>query len=131
MAILLCFSFVVPAHATQEYDDDVYLLAKVIAAEARGEPYDGKLAVGTVVMNRIEHGVFGDTLEKVIYARNQFAKSTKRMEPNNDCLKAAQEIMNGYRSFPVSVLYFQREKVEKWRESNWYCTIGEHNFYSI
>ena len=46
----------------QYSSNDVYLLAKVIAAEARGEPYTGQVAVGAVVLNRVSHASFPDSI---------------------------------------------------------------------
>ena len=45
---------------------DVYLLAKVISAEARGEPYNGQVAVGAVILNRVEHPSFPNTIAGVV-----------------------------------------------------------------
>ena len=51
---------------------DVALLAKVISAEARGEPYDGQVAVGAVILNRIAHPSFPNTLAGVVYEPGAF-----------------------------------------------------------
>ncbi|MBP3599954.1 MAG: peptidoglycan-binding protein, partial [Clostridia bacterium] len=52
---------------------DYELLARIISAEARGEPYLGQVAVGAVVLNRIEHPSFPDTLSGVVYQRGAFS----------------------------------------------------------
>ena len=54
-------------------DSDVALLARTISAEARGEPYTGQVAVGAVILNRIEHPSFPDTLAGVIYQPGAFS----------------------------------------------------------
>ena len=54
-------------------DGDVYLLARLISAEARGEPYVGQVAVGAVVMNRIDHPSFPNSLSGVIYQSGAFS----------------------------------------------------------
>ena len=51
---------------------NIYLLARIISAEARGEPYSGQVAVGAVVLNRVEHPSFPDTLSGVIYQNGAF-----------------------------------------------------------
>ena len=89
-------------------DGDRKLLANLIYCEARGESYDGKVAVGAVVINRVLSERFPNTVVGVIYAPNQFApvKSTvnslalalaeDRASRYPDCYRAADEAMSGY-----------------------------------
>lgn len=89
-------------------EGDRKLLANLIYCEARGESYDGKVAVGSVVINRVLSERFPNTVVGVIYAPNQFApvKSTKnplalalaedRASRYPDCYRAADEAMGGY-----------------------------------
>lgn len=89
-------------------DGDRKLLANLIYCEARGEGYDGKVAVGSVVINRVLSERFPNTVVGVIYAPNQFApvKSTvnslalalaeDRASRYPDCYRAADEAMSGY-----------------------------------
>jgi len=89
-------------------EGDRKLLANLIYCEARGESYEGKVAVGAVVINRVLSERFPNTVVGVIYAPNQFApvKSTKnplslalaedRATRYPDCYKAADEAMSGY-----------------------------------
>ena len=86
-------------------DDDLYLMAAIIHAEAEGEPYEGKIAVGSVVMNRIFSSKFPNTLSGVIYQKNQFEPaSSGRLQmilsrgPNPDCFEAAKEVLEGKRN---------------------------------
>ena len=60
-------------------DSDYQLLARIISAEARGEPYIGQVAVGAVVLNRVEHPSFPDTIAGVVYQPGAFTAIT-------DCL---------------------------------------------
>lgn len=108
-------------------ESEVRLLARVITAEAGGETYDGMLAVGTVVMNRVDSPDYPDTVKGVLTQKNQFADPSSK--PSNEALKAAREILSGKRIFPEGVLMFQRKKTDSWRGYEWYCTIGDHNFY--
>lgn len=122
----------VSASACTEFEyteDEVDILAGLISAEARGESYEGKLAVGTVVMNRVDSGIWGSSIQSVVYAKNQFAKPLDRYD--DECLNAAIEVLNGHRSFPENVLYFQVKRVDKWRNAIWHCKIGAHNFYGM
>ena len=79
--------------------DDVTLLAAIIQIEAGNEMYEGQVAVGAVVMNRVLSGSYSNTIEGVIFQRGQFA--TSRMSsvvskgPKASCIQAAQEAMAG------------------------------------
>lgn len=109
-------------------DDDIALLAAVISAEARGESYEGQLAVGCVVLNRLEHDHWGDTLEEVLYQKNQFADP--HWNYGEESWRAAIDCLEGDRIFPSHVLYFKQQKAKKWRNAVWYAEIGVHSFYS-
>ena len=85
--------------------DDLYLLAAIIHAEAEGEPYEGKIAVGSVVMNRVFSSKFPNTISGVVYQKNQFEPaSSGRLQlildrgPNPDCFEAAREVLAGTRN---------------------------------
>lgn len=89
-------------------EGDRKLLANLIYCEARGESYEGKLAVGSVVINRVLSSVFPNTVVGVIYAPNQFAPVTStrnslalalvedKAAGNPECYQAADEAMKGY-----------------------------------
>lgn len=121
-------------------DEDVDLLARLISSEAGGDTKSGKLAVGSVVMNRLEDGRYGDTLKDVIYADGQFSvvsNGTIENEPNEESIDVAKQILkNGARGVPSDVFYFwMPEAVEssnwtkKMHETSLYGRIGEHYFY--
>lgn len=84
-------------------ESDLHLLANLIYCEAGGEPYEGKLAVGAVVINRMLSSVYPDTVVGVIYQKKQFSPvGSGRLElalTNNkatsDCYRAAEEAMAG------------------------------------
>ena len=82
--------------------NDVTLLAALIQCEAGSEPYEGKLAVGAVVMNRVRSGGYPNSVRDVIYARGQFppAGSGKvaaiaAKGPSSSCMQAAQQAISG------------------------------------
>lgn len=78
---------------------DVYLLAKCIHAEARGEPYTGQVAVGAVVLNRVRSSKFPNTIAGVIYQPYAFTAVNDgqiNLEPNDSAYKAARDAMNGW-----------------------------------
>lgn len=82
---------------------DVELLAALIQCEAGNQPYEGKQAVGAVVMNRVRSGAYPDTIYGVIYASGQFTPAgsgavDRRLANgvNAECLQAAQDAISGY-----------------------------------
>lgn len=123
--------------STSSGSDDVALLARVINAEARGEPYQGQVAVGAVIMNRVESAEFPNTIAGVIYQKGQFSsvkdgQINKPFENEAAVKKAAQEAYNG--SDPTNgALFFYNAKTTK---SKWLYTrptlkvIGKHTFAS-
>ena len=86
--------------------DDLTKLAAIIYCEAGGEPYEGQLAVGTVVMNRVASPKYGNTIEEVLMQPYQFTPVGSgryaialAKEPDPSCLKAATEVLiNGVRT---------------------------------
>ena len=82
--------------------DDVTLLAAIIQCEAGNEVYEGQLAVGAVIMNRVRSGGYPSTVHDVIYQKSQFppagagtVASVAARGPKQSCLQAAQEALNG------------------------------------
>lgn len=82
--------------------DDVTLLAALIQCEAGNESYEGQLAVGAVVMNRVRSGAYPGSIYDVIYQRGQFPPAGKGMVaqiaangPKASCVQAAQEALSG------------------------------------
>lgn len=75
------------------------MLAKTIHAEARGEPYVGKVAVGAVILNRVKHPSFPNTIAGVVYQPLAFtavADGQINLEPDKDSIKAARDSINGW-----------------------------------
>lgn len=78
---------------------DTYLLAKLVNAEARGEPYTGQVAVAAVVLNRVKSSSFPNTISGVIYQSYAFESVSNgqiNLEPSTSCRQAAQDAMNGW-----------------------------------
>lgn len=79
-------------------DEELSLLARLISAEARGEPYLGQVAVGGVVLNRVKSPLFPNTIHKVIYQPGQFSpvqNGSINREPTESSIRAAKEAMAG------------------------------------
>lgn len=119
----------VPA-ATQA---NVDLLARIISAEARGEPYVGQVAVGAVILNRIEHPSFPDTLSGVIYQKGAFTAVTDGQfyQPVADsAYKAARDALNGWDPTSGCIYYYNPAKTSNaFIHSRQVVTvIGSHRF---
>lgn len=112
---------------------DLYLLAKCIYAEARGESYTGQVAVGAVVLNRVASSQFPNTISGVIYQRHAFTAVSDgqiNLEPDKTAMNAAQDAMNGWDP-TYGCLYYYNPAVAT---SSWIfgrqtvTTIGKHVF---
>ena len=81
---------------------DLYLLAKTVYAEARGEPYEGQVAVAAVILNRVESPDFPNTIAEVIYQPWAFTAvhdGQINLEPNETAYSAARDAMNEFAPF--------------------------------
>ncbi len=112
---------------------DVWLLAKLIAAEARGENYKGQVAVGAVVLNRVSHASFPDSISGVIYQKGAFdcvTDSNWNVAPTETAKKAAAEALNGWDPSGGAIYYYN----PKTASNGWIRTrpviarIGNHVF---
>lgn len=117
----------------QNTSGDVALLARLISAEARGESYEGQVAVGAVVMNRIAHPSFPNTLSGVIYQRGAFSclDDGQFDEPvAQSAYAAARDAMNGYDPTGGAIYYFNpATATSKWIWSRpLIVQIGKHRF---
>ncbi|MMZ51303.1 Spore cortex-lytic enzyme precursor [compost metagenome] len=116
---------------------ELLLLQKIVMAEAEGEPYEGKVAVANVVLNRLRSAPFPDTIQAVIYQKAQFSPVAngrlRRVQPNQDSIRAVTAALNGHKAVPDNTCFFlsltlaqdltvhhSRTKVK---------TIGHHTFY--
>ena len=115
--------------------NDIYLLAKVIGAEARGESYTGQVAVGAVVLNRVKHSSFPDTISGVVYQSGAFScvtDSNWNTTPNDTAKKAAQDAINGWDPSGGAIYYYNpKTATSAWiRTRPIITTIGNHVFCS-
>ena len=119
---------------TQNSDSgDVALLARLISAEARGEPYSGQVAVGAVVLNRVDSPIFPNTISGVIYQSGAFTCVTDGQfnEPVSDsAYRAARDAMNGVDPCGGAIYYFNpATATSKWIWSRpLIVVIGKHRF---
>ena len=112
---------------------DLNLLARLISAEARGEPYEGQVAVGAVVLNRTKHPSFPNSLSGVIYQPGAFSclDDGQFDQPvAESAYRAARDAMNGWDPSYGSIYYFNpATATSKWIWSRpLIVTIGKHRF---
>ena len=113
--------------------NDRYLLAKVIYAEARGESYTGQVAIGAVVLNRVEDSRFPNTIAGVIYQPWAFTAVNDgqiNLEPNQKAYQAADDALNGWDPTYGCVYYYNPQTAtSKWIWTTKKVTqIGKHVF---
>ena len=114
---------------------DLQLLARLISAEARGEPYTGQVAVGAVVLNRVEHPSFPNSISGVIYQPGAFSclDDGQFDQPvSESAYRAARDAINGYDPSYGAIYYFNpATATSKWIWSRpLIVTIGNHRFCS-
>jgi N-acetylmuramoyl-L-alanine amidase len=114
---------------------DYNLLARVISAEARGEPYVGQVAVGAVVLNRVEHPSFPNTVAGVVYQSGAFTCLTDgqfNVSIASSAYRAAQDALNGWDPTNGSIYYYNpATATSKWIWSRpVLLKIGKHVFCS-
>lgn len=119
---------------TQNSDSgDLALLARIISAEARGEPYSGQVAVGAVILNRVDHPSFPNTLAGVIYQNGAFTAIVDGQfdQPvSESAYRAARDAMNGVDPCGGAIYYFNpATATNKWIWSRpLIIVIGKHRF---
>ena len=112
---------------------DIQLLAKVISAEARGEPYDGQVAVGAVVLNRVASPSFPNSVSGVVYQPGAFSAVTDSnwsAAVTSSAKSAAQDAVNGWDPTGGALYYYNPAKTSnQWiRTRPVVKTIGNHIF---
>lgn len=116
-------------------EEDAYLLACLVMAEAGGESYDGKLAVANIVLNRLNSGKYGSTISSVIYANNQFSVVKSGVldrimakGPNSGSVQAAADALAGINNVP-NYTSFCTTGVANYSRYSSYSVIDNQVFY--
>lgn len=114
-------------------ETDIQLLATIISAEARGEPYEGQVAVGAVILNRVAHPSFPNTLSGVIYQPGAFSclyDGGVNAAVADSAYQAAREAINGSDPSGGAIYYYNPQKTtNQWIYSRQViATIGAHRF---
>lgn len=128
----------VPSASSVYNETDLYWLSRIISAEARGEPLEGQIAVGNVVLNRVRSSEFPNTVKGVIFDKiygiqfSPVANGSIYNTPTESAVLAAKICLEGY-TFSTRALYFYNPAIatSSWigRTRPYIMTIGNHAFY--
>jgi N-acetylmuramoyl-L-alanine amidase len=118
-------------------EEELLMLRKIVIAESEGEPYEGKVAVANVVLNRLRSANFPNTIYKVIYQKYQFSPVANgrfdRVKPDEDTIHAVNEALNGRKEVSDDTYYFLSLKLAQdltvHHTRSFSKTIGNHSFY--
>ena len=113
---------------------NLYLLARLVYGEARGEPYKGQVAVAAVVLNRVKSSKFPNSVSGVIYQSGAFSVVSDgqiNLTPDETAIKAARDAMNGYDPTNGCLYYYNPGKTTNtWMLSKpVLLRIGNHAFF--
>ena len=123
------------SYAASSSNSDIQLMARAINGEARGEPYEGQVAVGAVILNRVKSSQFPNTIAGVIYQSGAFTAVSDGqinvpISEGSTVYKAARDAMNGWDPTGGCIYYFNPDTAtNKWIWSREHVkTIGKHRF---
>ena len=123
------------SYAATSNSSDIQLMARAINGEARGEPYEGQVAVGAVILNRVKSSKFPNTIAGVIYQPGAFTavadgQINQPISEGSTVYKAAQDAKNGWDPTNGCIYYFNPQTAtNKWIWSRPLVkTIGKHRF---
>ena len=126
-AVILLIILMAPSVSYTE-DTSTIQLARTLYALGRGESYETKLAIGTVVMNRVESPWFDATLAGVLSEQQQFPAGERY---DDESLRAAHAVLAGERTLDSGVLYFQSEDAsDPWSGLTPAEEVGGYRFYT-
>ena len=123
------------SYAASSGASDLQLMARAINGEARGEPYEGQVAVGAVILNRVKSSKFPNTIAGVIYQSGAFTavsdgQINAPIDEGSTVYKAARDAKNGWDPTGGCIYYFNpNTATNKWIWSRPHVkTIGKHRF---
>lgn len=122
-----------PTGNSSSYNSNVNLLARIISGEARGEKYEGQVAIAAVVLNRVKHSSFPNTIAGVVYQNGAFTAVTDgqiNITPTESCYNAARDALNGWDPTGGAIYYYNPvTATSSWiRTRPIVKTIGKHVF---
>ncbi|WP_392486048.1 cell wall hydrolase [Haloimpatiens sp. FM7315] len=110
--------------------EEVYLMAQVVYGESRGEPYDGKVAVASVILNRVVSGKFPDTVEGVVKQKNAFSCLSNgkiTVKPDKASYNAVLDALKGKDPTSKAIFFYN----PKTATCSWMKSINKVNIKSI
>lgn len=118
--------------------DDIYLMSQIVYAESKGEPFEGKVAVASVILNRVLSPSFPNTVEEVIFQPNAFScviDNEIHVSPSQECFDAVYEAINGHDPTREALFFYNPEiatctwmqEIDKTNVT----PIGQHVFFSL
>ena len=120
---------------TARSSSDTQLIARAVNGEARGEPYEGQVAVASVILNRVKHSSFPNSISGVIYQPGAFTAVSDGqinvpIAQNSTVYKACQDAMNGWDPTGGAIYYFNPDTAtSSWIWSRQFIKqIGKHRF---
>ena len=112
--------------------DEIDLLNRVVQCEAQSEDLQGRILIANVILNRVETGIWGNTIEDVVKAPGQFDPvangAYKVVEPDDITKEAVLIALNG-ENISEGALYFQKSKSHNWGKKTYLFRYGSHSFY--
>lgn len=134
-AALIAFVFFSAANAQGGQENTHQLLARCVNGEARGEPYEGQVAVAAVILNRVNHPSFPNTVAGVIYQPGAFTAVSDGqinvpIDPNSNVYKACGDALGGWDPTGGAIYYYNpKTATNQWiRTRQSIKTIGKHVF---
>lgn len=132
---LFCLSKYNAEAQTQRSASDIQLMARAVNGEARGEPYEGQVAVAAVILNRVKHSSFPNSISGVIYQPGAFTAVSDGqinvpIDPSSTVYKACNDAMNGWDPTGGAIYYFNPDTAtSSWIWSRTFIKqIGKHRF---
>lgn len=117
-------------------DDDIYLMSQVVFAESHGEPYEGKVAVASVILNRVTNPSFPNSIEGVIKQKNAFScvrDGKISVTPDNECRDAVMDAIKGKDPTSNALFFYNPQTATcswmKQIDKKNMKTIGKHVFF--
>lgn len=119
-------------------EPDIYLMSQIVYAESKGEPFEGKVAVASVILNRVLNPKFPNTIRDVIfqpYAFSCVVNGSIAVEPSDDCIAAVYEAISGNDPTGEALFFYNPEiSTCNWMNSVEKCNtipIGQHLFFTL
>ena len=109
---------------------DIYLMSQVVYAESKGEPYEGKVAVASVILNRALNNGFPDTIQDVIFQPKAFScivDGSIDVEPTQECFDAVYDALSGNDPTGDAVFFYNPDIAT----CTWMQGVEKHNIISI